>query len=327
VQSRAEHKFPSLQTAVNYKAPRVKIKIPDELKESQTTLWGRVLNATPIVMTVIATMLAGLSSSEMTKAQYDRSLAAQKQSKAGDQWAFFQAKRMRSAVQSGTLDVVQATQTEKPLDEPGLRALAATLPQPEAVQTALNFLLSGKLPEQAAAPVPPANVQAALDVVRRGDDSTELARAMAAVKPAEIETALRAAQEHARAFDGLLRSVVDGGDRLGELLEPTTTPHRALSRDFTVLRLRYSAARYDAEARLNQSVAELFELQVRQNNLSAERHHRRSQRFFFGMLAAQAAVIIATFAMAARQRSVLWSLAAAAGLGALIFAVYVYLYL
>ncbi len=306
----------------------MKIKISDQLKEgTQTTLWGRVLAATPIIMTVIATMLAGLSSSEMTKAQYARSLAAQKQSKAGDQWAFFQAKRMRSAVQSGTLDVVQTTtQAERTLDEAGLRALAATMPQAGEVQTALGFLLSGKLPEQAAAPVPPANVQAALEVVRRGDDSVELARVMAAVTPAEIETALKAAQDHARAFDGLLRTVVDGGDRLGELLEPATTPHRALSRDFTVLRLRYSAARYDAEARLNQSVAELYELQVRQSNLTAERHHRRSQRFFFGMLAAQAAVIISTFAMAAQKRNVLWSLAAAAGLGALIFAIYVYLY-
>ena len=34
------------------------------------------------------------------------------------------------------------------------------------------------------------------------------------------------------------------------------------------------AARYDAEARLNQSIAGIYELQVRQGNLSAERHHR-----------------------------------------------------
>jgi hypothetical protein len=139
--------------------------------------------------------------------------------------------------------------------------------------------------------------------------------------------ALKAARDHARAFDEVLRPVVTGGDRLGDVLEPTTTQQRELSRDFTVLRLRYSAMRYDAEAKLNQSIASLYELQVRQSNFSAERHHRRSQRFFFGMLAAQAAVIIATFAMAAQKRSVLWSFAAAAGLGALIFAVYVYLYL
>jgi hypothetical protein len=43
------------------------------------------------------------------------------------------------------------------------------------------------------------------------------------------------------------------------------------------------------------------------------------------MLAAQMAVIISTFAIAARQRNFLWSLAAAAGAAAVVFSVYVYL--
>ncbi len=47
--------------------------------------------------------------------------------------------------------------------------------------------------------------------------------------------------------------------------------------------------------------------------------------FFFGMLAAQAAVIVSTFAIAAQKRSFLWFVAAAAGLAAVIFAIYVYL--
>ena len=81
-------------------------KIPENLKtDLPPTLWGKVLGATPVVMTVVATMLAGLASSEMTRAQYDRSLAAQQQSKAGDQWNFFQAKKLRSALQHNTLDV------------------------------------------------------------------------------------------------------------------------------------------------------------------------------------------------------------------------------
>jgi hypothetical protein len=100
-----------------------------------------------------------------------------------------------------------------------------------------------------------------------------------------------------------------------------------LVRDVTAARLRYTAARYDVEARLNQAVANLYELQVRQSNMAAERHHRRSERFFLGMLAAQAAVITATFALAARQRSLLWGLAAGVGAVAVAFAVYVYLWL
>ena len=74
------------------------------------------------------------------------------------------------------------------------------------------------------------------------------------------------------------------------------------------------------------SAAAIYELQVRQNNYSAEKHHERSGKFFFGMLASQMAVIISTFALAARQRSFLWSVAAAAGTAAVGFSVYVYLY-
>ena len=76
-----------------------KIQSPENLKaDLPPNKFGKILGATPIIMTVIATMLAGLASSEMTKAQYDRAMAAQLQSKAGDQWSYFQAKKLRSAV-------------------------------------------------------------------------------------------------------------------------------------------------------------------------------------------------------------------------------------
>src|SRR5512147_357197 len=103
-------------------------KIPDELKtDVPQTTWGKILVATPVVMTVIATMLAGLASSEMTRAQYDRSLAAQQQSKAGDQWSYFQAKRLRGALQRNTLDLLQATADVRPLTAARLSApVAAT---------------------------------------------------------------------------------------------------------------------------------------------------------------------------------------------------------
>jgi hypothetical protein len=60
--------------------------------------------------------------------------------------------------------------------------------------------------------------------------------------------------------------------------------------------------------------------------LSAARNHRRSQRFFYGMLAAQTGVIISTLAIAARKRNLLWTLAAIAGVTAIAFAIYVYVF-
>src|SRR5712671_6014090 len=103
----------------------MKTKIPNELKATvPQTQWGRILTATPVVMTIVATMLAGLASSEMTRAQYDRSLAAQQQSKAGDQWSFFQAKRLRGAYQRNTADLLQTLTEVHSVDAAALKTLA-----------------------------------------------------------------------------------------------------------------------------------------------------------------------------------------------------------
>ncbi len=59
------------------------------------SLFETVVISTPVMLTVIATFILGRSTSEMTQAQYQRSVAGQNQAKVGDQWAFFQAKRIR----------------------------------------------------------------------------------------------------------------------------------------------------------------------------------------------------------------------------------------
>jgi hypothetical protein len=63
--------------------------------EPKKKLFDIVLTSTPVILTVIATFLVGQSTGEMTRAQYFRAVASQNQSKAGDQWGLFQAKRMR----------------------------------------------------------------------------------------------------------------------------------------------------------------------------------------------------------------------------------------
>jgi len=291
-----------------------KIVIPEELKKDlPQTKWGKILGATPIIMTVIATMLAGLASSEMTKAQYDRSLAAQLQSKAGDQWSYFQAKKLRSAVARNNLDLLAATADIQPLD-------AAVLEGADA--TTVAALTKGEIP--AATPAKfDADVQAALDIVESSKPESDVTAALVKVKDATLAESLMAAKDAATAFDNATKGINKASDKFDEKL---MTGDKATFRSFSAARLRYTAARYDSEARLNQSVASIYELQVRKGNISAEHHHRRSGKFFMGMLAAQMAVIIATFSIAARQKNFLWSLAATAGAAAVSFSVYVYLY-
>jgi flagellar hook-basal body complex protein FliE len=292
-----------------------KIEIPETLKaDLPPNKWGKILGATPVVMAVISTMLAGLASSEMTRAQYDRSFAAQLQSKAGDQWSYYQAKKLRSALAHNSLDLLLATSEVSPY---GVRALK------NADAATAAALTENKLP--AATPATfDENVNAALEAVENSQPETEVAAALAKVKPAQLAESLKAAQDAAAAFDNAAKPVNKVVDKLDDTV--TSGDDKEAARWFAAARLRYTAARYDAEARLNQAIAGIYELQVRQNNYSAEKHHTRSAKFFYGMLGTQLAVIIATFAIAARQRNFLWTIAAAAGTAAVAFAAYVYLY-
>lgn len=298
-----------------------KMTIPDELKaDIPPTAWGKVLTATPIIMTVIATALAGLASSEMTRAQYSRSLAAQQQSKAGDQWGFFQAKRLRGAIQRNSIDILQNTTDVHPLDAAVLDKAGSTLLQSPAGQQAVAALLKGEMPGVPAGPVLEGELQAAVELVEKeGPD------ARVRLTDKQMAEALDAAKERARLFDATMQPINQVIDTIEKAL--AGVGDKSLNRDFVAARLRYTATRYDTEARLNQAIGNLYELQVRKSNIDAERHHKRSQQFFYGMLGAQMAVIIATFAIAARKRNLLWSLAAAAGAAAVGFAVYVFLYM
>ncbi|HZT81958.1 MAG TPA: DUF4337 family protein, partial [Gemmataceae bacterium] len=91
------------------------------------SLWDTILTATPVVLTVLATLLAGMSSSEMTQAQYHRSLAAQNQSKAGDQWGLFQAKRIRGTNLEMTVELLRNTSNPGPVSPDDVKRAAAQL--------------------------------------------------------------------------------------------------------------------------------------------------------------------------------------------------------
>src|SRR5215470_16440232 len=98
---------------------------PDEKPKS---FWDSILTSTPVVLTVVATLLAGLSSSEMTRAQYHRSLAAQHQSKAGDQWSFFQAKRIRGGNTEMEVELLRTQHLVAPTSVEAIAEYADRLP-------------------------------------------------------------------------------------------------------------------------------------------------------------------------------------------------------
>lgn len=99
------------------------IILPDSLiQDIQKNNSGKILITNPVVMTVIAMLLASLSNSEMIKAQYDRSLGAQRQSNAGDKWSFFQAKHLCSSLERNSLNLLGAGVKHPPFDATHLAA-------------------------------------------------------------------------------------------------------------------------------------------------------------------------------------------------------------
>jgi hypothetical protein len=390
------------------------------------------LTSTPIVLTVVATALAGLSSSEMTLAQYHRSLAAQNQSKASDQWGFFQAKRIRgsdmeiaadfipirfkpgkvdsnllmatvnrlaSEFQRGDkevsrlvrgIDAAKGTGVAEPLRkaadelqkiakdtaekaERNKQQLAQQLDRDE-VRMAFAYLSDGKVPEIQDAKFDYPDIDKAVQAISDRLSETEMAPLVRNIKEDDLMKAIETAEANARRFenagkpvgktlddlDKLLNQLVglaasyhqavraldgastqvsgsDKGTNPAEVQKAVSQVERTdsvvqaaaeeLNGMFKAGRYGYTARRQGREASYNLNIAGLYEVQVRLNSLNSGRHRTRSKLFFFGMLAAQAGVTIASLSLAVRQRNILWGLAGLAGIGAVLFSGYVYLYM
>ena len=212
-----------------------KFAIPGELKaDVPQTRWGKVLVATPVVMTVIATLLAGLSSGEMTRAQYDRALAAQQQSKAGDQWSYFQAKRLRAALQRNSLDLLHSTTGVRPLDRHALTTRLAGTPAQAALDSegghqALDCLARGALPFAGPELATDARITATLAAVDAGQSDADVAKLLAPLKEADLTAALRDAATRVRTFDTALKPVTSSIDAMErELTAGTGVPTSGL---------------------------------------------------------------------------------------------------
>jgi len=311
----------------------MKVEIPEDLKaDLPQTTFGKILSATPVVMAVVATMLAGLASSEMTRAQYERSLGAQQQAKAGDQWSFFQAKRLRGALQNNSVDLLENVIEIRPLDLAALRSALAGSEAGKALESedgkrVLEALRKGEAPPAPLKGDLDPKIKAALHGYEITVPDAEMARLLADVTDDALENELKTARELTQSYDSTTKPLNTLLDQVDTALSSGGKADKTVRQAFSVARLRYNSSRYEVEARLNQAIANFYELQVRKSNISAVRHHLRSQWFFFGMLGAQAGVIISTFAMAARKKNLLWSLAAGAGIIAVAFAIYVYLYM
>ena len=340
-------------------------KLPKSVKlnpdgTEQKSLWDKVLTYTPVVMTVIATLLAGLSNSELNAAQYERAWAAQLQSKVADQWNFFQVKRIRGSALDNTLELLQNLTHTAPLDAAAFKSSVAALPPvgdpdafaklrdaviPSAAAEALEIAAAGMGPDVQVKKYDNPAIRAAIAAIEDRRPESEIAPLVRAVPQTDIDQAITVSQDNVSTFDEAIGPTNRALDTIRSAFAAATAGVNASARraptaeanelrdlvaqlasDFTAARLRYSARRYDLEALLNKDVAQLTEISVRKTNLLAEHHKGRSQLFFLGMIIAQAAVIASTMALAVKKKSLLWGLATVAGLIAVGFGAYVRFY-
>jgi phosphotransferase system glucose/maltose/N-acetylglucosamine-specific IIC component len=271
-------------------------------EEPPKSLLERAGAALPIALTAIATAFAGMSTSELQRAMFWRSFAAQDQAKATSQWTYAGFKRDRALICETT--AVQ------------LRAGGATWTPPAGADPAVADWLTGKASPTGQLPrVSDPRLEQLLKDIRERAPEAALLQQAGAIPQAVINAAIDDAEKAVEQLDGEWKPTLDAALKLAAA---GGTPAQAARFDL-------DNRRYRVEAGLNQGVGYLYEARVKVSSAESNRHQGKSENFFYAMLAAQIGATIASLALARKEKSVLWAVAGGAGLVALVIGAYVYL--
>lgn len=276
--------------------------------EQPKSLVDKIGAALPIALTALATAFAGMSTSELQQAMFWRSHAAQDQAKATSQWTLAGFKRDRALICQATAAQLRAT-----TGNPGNPFAAVTDSQ-------AGLWLAGQGPPPASLPEVTddrlrtlvADIQAR---VAEADLIAQAGKIPAPVINGAIDEAEKAVERIDREWDPTLK----------EAIRLTNAKDKDAAAASQAAGFELEQRRYRIEANLNQGVSFLYEARVKVSSAESEKHQRKSKRFFYAMLAAQAGATIASLAMARRKKSLLWAVAGFTGVVALAIGGYVYL--
>lgn len=280
----------------------------DPPAEEKKSLFEKMGAGLPVALTAIATILAGMSTGELSRAMYWRSAAAQDQAKANGQWSLAGFKRDRSLICETTSDTLKAVGGYRTLSE---------MPKTETPQFVrqVGAWMNGK-------GEPPMDDPAVLQVLKAVHDRKpepevmRLARKVDVdILDAQINAAVVREAEVEKEYEAELTAARDGVKKAASETQAAAT----------AARYEVDSRRYRAEATANQWVGFLYEVRVKTSTAESDSHRHRSENFFFAMLAAQVGGVGSSLALARKKRSILWLVAGLAGLAALGFGVYVYL--
>ncbi len=289
---------------------------PDEPKKSLFEKMGAGL---PVGLTALATILAGLSTGELSRAMYWRSTAAQDQAKANDQWSLAGFKRDRSLICETTAETLAA-----------VARYHTSRGKPDHTPTPDHVVQVGKwMRGEGEPPADDPAVRAVLQAVHDRQPEGQVLKLARLVDADRLEQLIQTAAKQSEGVDPAFKKELD--EVRGQSLQPgsfLTPPKDNPTADQTAtvaLRYEVESRRYKAEATANQWVGFLYEVRVKTSTAESERFRQRSQNFFFAMLAAQVGGVGSSLALARKRRSALWLVAGIAGLAAVGFGAFVYL--
>ncbi len=292
--------------------------------------------ALPVGLTALATVFAGMSTGALQKAMYWKSQAAQDQSRATNQWSLAGFKRDRALVMQTSAAQLRATagyvlpnfspSTLPPItikkDEANPEQKRKELEDAQA--KALAWLQKKSFEESPLPEIADAQIPSLQKAINAREPEEELVKAAGKIKIESITKAIDDAEKKSEQYDKVWSPILAAAAEIagfddGEKANPATrTARQAAGYDL-------EERRYRAESRLNQGIASLYEIRVKMSSAESDKHRRKSEHFFFAMLAAQIGATISALALARRTKSVLWLFAAMIGLASLGIGAYVFL--
>ena len=319
---------------------------PDAPKADEPkSLTDKIGAALPIGLTALATVFAGMSTSALQQAMYWKSQAAQDQARATNQWTLAGFKRDRALLMQATAAQLRAAS--------GYAPAAFTLPplkyapgdaesekKARALRTAQEQAIGWLTePSGARAGPPPVKlpdiadptVAALRDAIEQREPESELVKLAARIKHdainKTIDDAEKANEQIDKDWTPIVRAANDLVRAQGSFKpdDPDATKKAQAATAAQAAGFDLEERRYRAESRLNQGLGFLYEIRTKTSSAESDKHRRKSQTLFLAMLVAQIGGVVSSLALARKRKSVLWLLAAIAGLVAIGFGGYVLL--
>jgi hypothetical protein len=288
--------------------------------------------ALPVGLTALATAFAGMSTSELQRAMYWKSQAAQDQSRVTNQWTYAGFKRDRALIMQTTAAQLRAAGGYAPANfsNSSLPPLKGKPEDSEAEQKAqakaLEWLLKKNVDPSPLPELKDEQIRALLKAIKEREPEAEQLRMAGRIRMPAINEAIDAAEKKSEEYDSqwgpILKAATEiasyAEDAKGEAAARLRTARQAAGYDL-------EERRYRAESFINQSIGYLYEVRVKVTSAESDKHRHKSELFFYAMLAAQIGATVSALALARRTKSLLWLFASLTGIVALGIGAYVYL--